>query len=166
MLDQEPDHTLMRSEWRSMDAERNFFIAFLVRELQIEARRNGKINLVRGEREFTPDGTPDLHIDLRSIERGFVFRFHIRDATVHHGSAHHLFRLDPQTLVIYVLFAKTGFAMQTQAHHKFIETEQLEVTEVHIHYSQKLLFELVFRNIDMSIVHLHRADAHQAKQLA
>src|SRR5215210_4486968 len=99
-----------------MYAKWDLFITFLVRKLQVEALRDSKIDLVRHEREFPSDGTPDLYINLWTIECGFIFRLYIRHSAVYHGAAHHLLRFDPQTFVVHIFFAQTRFGMQGQAH--------------------------------------------------
>jgi len=58
------------------------------------------------EGEFTADGGPDLDIDLGAVEGGFIFFLNEGHATVDHRLADHAFGLDPEGLVIDVLFAK------------------------------------------------------------
>ena len=56
--------------------------------------------------------------------------------------------------------------MQGQSHHVFLNAKQLKILDVHVDDGQEFLFELFFRDVDVSVIHLHRADAHQAEQLA
>src|SRR5258706_8318177 len=52
MLDQESNHALMRTKWRTVNTERHFIMTVLVCVFQIKAFRDSKINLIRSEREF------------------------------------------------------------------------------------------------------------------
>ena len=65
-----------------MDAQRNLFIAFAVRELQVETLGDCKIHLIRHQREFPADRAPDLYVDLRPVERGLIFCFHIGNTAI------------------------------------------------------------------------------------
>ncbi len=56
--------------------------------------------------------------------------------------------------------------MQGQAHDKLLDPEQIEVLAIQVHHAHELLLELFLRAIDVGVVHLHRADAHQAKEFA
>ena len=83
-----------------------------------------------------------------------------------HGAAHHVLRLEPQPLVVHVFLAEPLLAVQAQAHHVFLDAKQGEVLEIQVDHAQEFLLELVLRDVDVRIVHLQRADAHQAEQLA
>ena len=80
MLDEEADETLVRAEWGAVDAERRGLgvVAGLVG--QAEARGDGEIDLVGGEGEFLADDVPDLDVDLRTVEGGFIGYFDKRRA--------------------------------------------------------------------------------------
>ena len=54
--------------------------------------------------------------------------------------------------------------MQGQAHHILLDAEQLEVFQVQVDHGQELLLELFFGKVNVGVVHLHRADAHQPEQ--
>ncbi len=79
---QKADHALMRAERRAVDAERNFFVAFAVRELEIESLGDGKIHLIRHQGEFSANRTPDLHIDFWTVECRLILGFHIRHIAI------------------------------------------------------------------------------------
>src|SRR5215212_8560024 len=95
-----------------MDAKRNLLVAFAVRKLQIETLGDSEIHLICHQREFSAYGTPNLYINFWTIERGFIFGFHVRYITSVHCTTNHLFRLEPQSFIIYIFFAKAGLAMQ------------------------------------------------------
>ena len=56
--------------------------------------------------------------------------------------------------------------MQRQAHDELLDAEQLEILVIQVNHAHEFLLELVFGAVDVGIVHLHRADAHQAEKLA
>ena len=72
MFDEEADETLVRAERGAVDAERDFVRVVAGLVVQPEARRDGEIDLVGGEGEFLADDVPDLDVDLRAVEGGFV----------------------------------------------------------------------------------------------
>ena len=82
MLDEKADETLVRAERRAMDAERGLVGVVAVLVDQTETRGHGEVDLVGGDGEFAADGAPDLHVDLRSVERGFVRHFDVVDAGI------------------------------------------------------------------------------------
>ena len=80
MLDQEADETLVRAERRAVDAERGLLGVVAVFVNEAEARGYGEIDLVGGDGEFAADRAPDLDVDLRAVEGGFVRHFDVVDA--------------------------------------------------------------------------------------
>ena len=166
MLDQETDHALVRAQGCPVDAQRGLFLALLVDEGQVKAFGDGKVHLVGGQGELAPDGAPDLDIDLGAVEGGFVGHFHIRYTAVVHRPAHHLFGLEPQLAVIDVLLTQTFRVVQREAHDVLVDAEDLEVFLVDVDHVHEFLLEVFFRAVDVGIVHLHRAHAHQPEQLA
>ena len=56
--------------------------------------------------------------------------------------------------------------MQTETHDILLDAEQFEVLVIKCHHAHELLLELFLRAIDVGVIHLHRADAHQAEEFA
>src|SRR6218665_483465 len=54
--------------------------------------------------------------------------------------------------------------MQTQPHHVFIDTEDLEILKIHVIHSSELIRELCAGAINMRIIHVKTAHAHQTEQ--
>ena len=122
--------------------------------------------MVGCQREFFADRAPNLHVNFWSVKRGFVFHFHIAHAAVLHRLAHHIFGLEPETLVVNIFLAETFFGVRAKTHHIFFNPENLKVFHIEINNRHELFFKLLFRAVDVGIVHLHRADAHQPKKFA
>src|SRR4051795_7569135 len=96
MFDEETDETLVRAERRAMDAERNLVNIIAVAINKIEPARLRKIDLVGCDGEFAADHAPDLHIDLRTVERRLVGHFDIIDTGILENIARHFFGLFPK----------------------------------------------------------------------
>ena len=47
---------------------------------EAEPRGHGEVHLVGRQREFAADDAPDLHVNLRAVERRFVRHFDVVDA--------------------------------------------------------------------------------------
>ena len=73
-----------------------FSVLSLVAIGQAETCGHGEIHLVGGDGEFAADGAPDLHVDLRAVERRFVRHFDVVDAGLVENVAHHVFGFLPQ----------------------------------------------------------------------
>ena len=56
--------------------------------------------------------------------------------------------------------------MRAQAHDIRLDLEELEVVPIEVDHAHELLLELLLRTVDVGIIHLHGAHAHQAKELA
>src|SRR5947207_10173109 len=80
MFDEKADETFVGAERRAMDAEGDFLSVIAVLVTKIEAARLGEIDLVGGDCELAADHAPDLDVDLRSVEGGFVRHFDVVDA--------------------------------------------------------------------------------------
>src|SRR5207237_8319296 len=100
MLDKESDETLVRAERGAMDAERNFVDVIAIVVAQVESTRLREIDLVGRDGKLAPDRAPGLHVNLRSVKRGFVRNFDMTDAGIsQHVSCHH-FSLFPKLRLI------------------------------------------------------------------
>src|SRR4029077_7384100 len=79
MFDQEADETFVGAERGAMNAERRLLgvVAIFVNEAEISRLR--RVDLVGGDGEFAADGAPDLNVDLRTVERGFVRDLNVVD---------------------------------------------------------------------------------------
>src|SRR5687767_6567219 len=130
MLDEESKNTFMRPQGSTVDTKRHFFVAFVVRVLQVEAGWLSNVHLVRGQRKFLANHAPYLHIDLWPIECGFILCLNERYVAIYHGAAYHVFRFEPQAFVIHILLAESCLAMQRQAHHIFLDSKQFKVFEI------------------------------------
>ncbi len=166
VLDEEADHALVGAERGAVDAQGRLLLPVAVDEVQVEAPGLGKIHLVGGQGELLADHRPDLHVDLGSIESCFIRHLFVGHVAVIHRPAHHVLGLEPQALVIDVFLAQAALMVGAQAHHVLIDAENFKVLVVQVDDSHELLLELVFSAVHVGIVHLHRAHAHQPKQLA
>ena len=166
MLDEEADEALVRAERRAMDAQRRLVGVVAVLIDEAEAGGHGEIDLVGGDGELAPDGAPDLHVDLRAVESGFVGDFDEVDAALDEDVAHHVFGLLPKLRLIHELLAELGRIMRGEAHQIFIDAEDFEVFQIHLVDGVELALELLLGAVEMGVVHLHGADAHEAEQLA
>ena len=166
MLDQKADETLMCAERRAVDAERGLegVVAILVGE--IEARRDGEVDLVGGDGKFAADGAPNLNVDLRAVESGFVRHLDIVDAAALKDTANHVLSLEPEFGLVDVFLAKLGRIVGGETHHVFVDAEDLEILEIHFIDRPELGFELLLGAVDVGVVHLHGTDAHEAEEFA
>src|SRR5262249_55429967 len=62
--------------------------------------------------------------------------------------------------------AKLCRIMRRETHQIFVDSEELEVTQVHFVYGIELSFELLRRHVQVGIVHVQRTHTHESKQLA
>ena len=62
-------------------------------------------------RELAADGAPDLDVDLRAVEGGFVRHFDVVDPAPLQDAAHHLLGLEPERTVIDELLAQLGWVV-------------------------------------------------------
>jgi len=53
-----------------------------------------------------------------------------------------------------------------EAHQVFLDAEDIEVLEIHLVHGIELGLELIFRAVDVGVVHLHGTDAHEAEEFA
>ena len=99
MFDQEADETFVGAERGAVDAERHLFgvVAGLVGET--ETFWLGEIDLIGGDGEFAADRAPDLDVDLRTVEGGFVWNFDVIDAAALENASDHVFGLEPECRV-------------------------------------------------------------------
>ena len=56
--------------------------------------------------------------------------------------------------------------MGAEAHQIFLDAEDLEILQIHLVHGVELLRELLRRAIDVRVVHVERAHAHEAEQFA
>jgi hypothetical protein len=56
--------------------------------------------------------------------------------------------------------------MRGKAHLVFLQAENLEVLEIHLVHGAEFPCELLFRAINMGIVHVQRTHAHETEKLA
>ena len=73
-----------------------FFGVVLVFVNEIEAARLREIDLVGRDGKLAADRAPGLHVDLRSVERGFVRHFDKIDPGILEDVARHFFGLFPK----------------------------------------------------------------------
>ena len=166
MLDQEADETFVRAERRAMNAERRLFGVVLVFVNEIEAARLREIDLVGRDGELAADRAPGLHVDLRSVERGFVRDLDKIDPGILEDVARHFFGLFPKLRFIDKLLSELGRIVGGETHQIFLDPEELEIFQIHLVHGVELRFELFRREINVRVVHLHRAHPHEPEQLA
>src|SRR5688500_20386323 len=68
MLDQRANESLQRSINRTVDHHRSMRLVVRARVFQLEALGKLKIELDRGALPETPDGVPELHVNLWPVE--------------------------------------------------------------------------------------------------
>ena len=69
---------------------------------------HGEIDLVGRDGELAADRAPDLHVDLRAVERGFVRHFDVIDAAALEDAADHVFGLVPELGFVDEFLAELG----------------------------------------------------------
>src|SRR5437660_11447432 len=106
MLDKESDETLVRAERGAMDAERNFVDVIAIFVAQVEPARLREIDLVGRDGKLAADRAPGLHVNLRSVKRGFVRYFDIIDPGIFQHVSRHHFGLFPKLRLIYKLLTQ------------------------------------------------------------
>ena len=116
VFDQESDETFVGAERSTVDAQWRFFGVLARGVFQPESRWNGEIDLVGGDCEFATDGTPNLDVDLRSVEGCFVGNFDVVDTRFLENVAHHIFSLYPELLIVDELLAQLLRVMSREAH--------------------------------------------------
>ena len=82
MLDQKSNETLVRAQWRAMNADWGLVGVIAVLVNKVQPARLGEIDLIGRKRKLATDHAPDLHVDLRSVKRGFVRHFNIIDSGI------------------------------------------------------------------------------------
>ena len=143
MLDQKADEPLVRAERRAMDAERRLLDVIAIFVAKIETARHREIDLVGGDGEFAPDRAPHLHVDLRSVKRGFVRHFDIVDSGMLQNVAHHVLGLDPKLRFIDKFLAELRRIVRGEAHEIFLDPEDLEILQIHLVHGIELVLELL-----------------------
>ncbi len=159
----------MRAEWRAMDAQRRLLRVVAVAIFQAELRGHGEIHLIRRQRELAADDAPHLHVNLRAVERRLVRHFHVGNFRINQNFADQIFRLLPQFRFVDELRVVAGQSrriVSAEAHHIFFDAENLEILQIHFVDRVELGGELLRRAIDVRVVHVQRADAHEAEQFA
>ena len=126
----------------------------------------GEIDLVGGDGEFAADGAPDLDVDLRAVEGGFVRHFDVVDAAALEDAADHVLGLEPERGVIDEFLAELRRIVGGETHDVFLDAEDLEILQIHLVHGEELGFELLFGAVDVGVVHLERAHAHEAEEFA
>ncbi len=164
VFDEEPDEPFVRSERGAVDAQRGFVRVVAVPVGEAETFWNREIDLIGRDREFASDGTPDLHVDLGAIESGFVGDFDKMDARFDENIPDHFLGLAPELRLVDELLSQLFWVMSGESHEVLFEAEDLEVFEVHLIHGDELRFELFRGAVQMGVVHLHRADPHEAEQ--
>ncbi len=149
-----------------MNAQRRLGGVILVAIFQAELRGHSEIHLVGRNREFAANRAPDLHVDLRAVKRGFVRHLDEIDAGSDQHFAHHVLGFFPQLRFVDVFLAQTFGRGSAEAHLIFFQSEDFEIFQIHVVDGAKLFRELVFGAINVGVVHVERADAHEAEQLA
>src|SRR5437667_8581001 len=96
MLNQESDETFVSAERRAMDADRDLIDVVAVFIAKIKIARLGEIDLVGRDGKLAADRAPGLHVDLRSVKRGFVGHLDVVDSGIFENAARHFFRLFPK----------------------------------------------------------------------
>ena len=56
--------------------------------------------------------------------------------------------------------------VQAQPHHILLHVEERKVLQIEVDDPHELLLKLIFGAVDVGVIHLHRAHAHQAKEFA
>src|SRR5713226_5478447 len=166
MLDQKPNEALMSAERRAMNTERRLLGVVLVFVNEIEPARLREIDLVGRDRKFAPDHAPRLHVDLRSVKGRFIWHFNVIDAGIIQNVTRHFLGLFPKLRFIDKLLTKFGWIMRRETHLILVDSEELEIIQIHFVHAVELGLELFRRHVKMCVVHLHRAHPHQSDQFA
>src|SRR5689334_18082125 len=149
-----------------MNTERSFLGVITIFVSEFEAFWLSEIDLVGGDCELAPDRAPDLDIDLGSVKRGLVRHFNVVNPGTLKDLAHHLFGLQPELGFVDEFLPELLPLVGRETHHVFLNPEELEIVEIHLVNSIELALELLWRAIDVGIIHLQRTHAHEAEKLA
>ena len=166
MLDQKADEPFVRPQRRAMDAQRCLVRIVLVPIDQAEAFGHGEVHLVGRQCEFAADDAPDLHVDLRAVKRGFVRHFHVVDFRINQHLPDHVLGLLPEFRFVDVFLAHALRRRGAEAHDAFLDSENLEIFQVHFVHRVELGGKLLRRAINVRVVHVQRPDAHEADEFA
>ena len=166
VLDEEADEALVRAQRGAMDAERRLqrVVAVLVDEAELGG--HGEVHLVGGDGELAADGAPHLHVDLRTVEGRLVGHLHVVDARLDQDVADHVLGLLPELRLVDELLAEAGGIVRAEAHLILLDAEDLEVFQVHLVHRAELVGELFGGAVEVRVVHVHGAHAHEAEELA
>ena len=143
------------------------FGVVLVAVGQAELGGHGEVHLVGGQREFAADDAPDLHVNLRAVKRRFVRHLDVVDAADSMSTSRTMSSVLIQSSgsLTYFLPRPSG-DVRAEAHDVFLDAENLEILQIHLVDRVELLRELLRRAINVRVVHVERADAHEAEQFA
>jgi hypothetical protein len=78
------------------------------------------------------------------------------------NAADHRFGFQPKLGVIDEFLAQLRGIVGRKAHDVFLDPEDLEILQIHLVDGVELLFELLLGAVDVGVVHLQRAHAHEA----
>src|SRR5438874_10897875 len=104
MLDQKSDETFVRAERRAMNAKWRLLGVVAIFVNEIEPARLREVVLVGRDGKLAADRAPGLHVDLRAVERGFVWHLDDIDSGILEHASRLLFCLLPQFWLIDMLF--------------------------------------------------------------
>ena len=166
VLDEEADEALVRAKRRAVDAKRRGLGVLAGFIDETEARGDGEIDLVGGEGELLADDIPNLDVDLRPVERTFVGHFDKRRAAGDEDIADHLLGLDPQLGVIDEFLPEFLRVVGAEAELVTVDAEDREILQIHLVHGVELGRELLLGAVNVGVIHLHGAHAHQAEEFS
>ncbi len=152
-----------------MDAERGFIHIVLVAIDQAEFARDGEVHLVGGQGEFAANDAPDLHVNFRAVEGRLIRHLDVVDAGVLERFADHFFGLFPKLRFVDefgVVASQARGIVGAETHDVFLDAEDFEILEIHFVDGIELLGELLWSAVDVGVVHVERAHAHEAEKFA
>ena len=80
--------------------------------------------------------------------------------------AHHVLGLLPEFGFVDEFLAELGGIVRGEAHLVLLDAENLEVVQIHLVHGVELALELRLGAVDVGVVHLHGAHAHEAQEFA
>lgn len=143
----------MSREGRPVDTEWGFVLAISISIDEIESLRNREVELIGCEGEFTTYRTPDLDIDLGSIESRFILCLDEWYASFDEDFSHEILGLDPETFIVYIFFPESFLRVFRKSELHTIDIEYFEIVFVHFYHIEKFCFELPFTTVYMCIIH-------------
>src|SRR5688572_4340769 len=161
MLDQRANESLQRSVNRTVDHHGPVRLVVRSRIFQLETLRKLKIELDRRALPETPEGVPELHVNLWSVEGAAASVDAVRNLFALERTLERLLGPIPGRVVPQLL-RRPRRDFEVQLEPEVLSDETLDLIEA----EKNLVFRLIERAEDVGVIHGEAPDAQQAVQHA